>query len=45
MIHNLLLELEVLPNGLALALHQVIFFIILAGWIKGIILGTRLFSF
>ena len=39
MIHNLLLELVVLPNVLAIALHQVI----LAGWIKGISLGTRLF--
>ena len=28
MIHNLLLELVVLPNVLALALHQVIYF----GW-------------
>ena len=41
MIHNLLLELVALPNVLALALHQVNYF----GWIKGIILGTRLYSF
>ena len=42
MIHNLLLELVVLPNVLALALHQVNYF----GWMDhGNILCTRLFSF